>query len=184
MRTLLPFILLVAAVGLFFGYTDPTYSAAGAVKAEDGSYQSALDTAKSLREQRDQLLAKRNTFSADDVQKLSRMLPDTVDNIRLIIDINNIAARHNLTLKNVQLGSVSGSKTTGSATAVGKSGDPVGSVELGFTVSSNYDNFQAFLLDLEHSLRIIDVEKILFKNIAGSADQTDYTFTIRTYWLH
>jgi hypothetical protein len=57
-------------------------------------------------------LAKRDTFAAEDVQKLERTLPDNVDNIRLIIDINNIAARHGLTLKNVALGTVSGSSST------------------------------------------------------------------------
>lgn len=184
MRTILPFVLLVAAIGLFFGYTNPTYTTATAIKSENDSYNSALNTAQQLRSQRDQLLAKRNTFSTDDVQKLQRMLPDTVDNIRLIIDINNIAARHNLSLTNVQLGSVSAGKTAGSQTAVGQSGDPVGSVELGFGVVASYDNFQSFLLDLEHSLRLIDVEKIGFKNDVTNAQTSTYTLTIRTYWLH
>lgn len=183
MRTILPFVLLVGALGLFFGFTNPTYQAAKAIAAENNSYNQALDTAKELRAQREQLLAKRNTFAASDVQKLEQMLPDTVDNIRLIIDINNIAARHNLTLKDVQLGTVSGSSKAPSATAVGSSGDPVGSVDLGFTVTADYDSFQAFLLDLEHSLRLIDVQKLAFKN-AAQGTATDYTLTIRTYWLH
>jgi Tfp pilus assembly protein PilO len=183
MRILLPFILLAASLGLFFGYVNPTYTGAKAIAAENDSYNSALDTAKSLVQQRDQLLAKRQTFSADDIQKLQRLLPDNVDNIRLIIDINNIAARHNLTLKNVVLGSVSSASAPRSDTAVGSSGDPVGSVELGFAVTASYDNFRAFLADLEHSLRILDVEKLEFKN-AAATDSNDYTFTIRTYWLH
>lgn len=187
-RTLLPLVLIAAAIGLFVMYTNPTYQADQALSSEHSSYQGALKTAKDLRNQRDQLLAKRNTFSTDDVQKLQEMLPDTVDNIRLIIDINNIAARHGLSLKNVQLGDVSSGSSAKSATAVGSSGDPVGSVELGFTVSAQYDSFRAFLADLEHSLRLINVEKITFKETPDASGKTpdlsDYQLTIRTYWLH
>jgi hypothetical protein len=66
---------------------------------------------------------------------------------------------------------------------VGVSGDPVGSGELGFGVTASYDDFRAFLADIEHSLRLLDVEKIDFKN-AAAGDKNDYNFTIRTYWLH
>lgn len=182
MRTLLPFILLVAAIGLFAGYINPTYQGTKGISVQTASYDQALTTSKQLKAQRDQLLSKRDTFSQADVQKLQEMLPDNVDNIRLIIDINNIAARHSLTLKDVSLGTVSSASSARSAVAIGASGDPVGSVELGFTVSSNYANFMAFLADLEHSLRLIDVEKLSFKNSNTAAN--DYVLTIRTYWLH
>lgn len=183
MRNLIPVILIIAAIGLFAGYTNPAFQETKAIAAQSASYDAALATSKQLRQQRDQLLAKRNTFSTSDVQKIQRMLPDNVDNIRLIIDINNIAARHNLSLKNVQLGSVSGGTTAQSTAAVGASSDPVGSVELGFGVTASYADFQSFLIDLEHSLRVIDVEKINFKT-TGSTDLNDYNMTIRTYWLH
>lgn len=183
MRTLLPFILIIAAIGLFAAYINPAYQGTKDISMQSASYAQALDTSKQLRAQRDQLLAKRDTFSQDDIQKLQEMLPDNVDNIRLIIDINNIAARHQLTLKDVSLGTVSGSSGARSAVAVGASGDPVGSVELGFTVTADYGNFMALLSDLEHSLRLIDVEKISFKNSA-IGNTADYTLTIRTYWLH
>ena len=181
---MMPAILLIAAIGLFVGFTNGAYQDAKALAAERDAYDSTLNTSKERRAQRDALLAKESTFTQDDITKLTRLLPDNVDNIRLIIDINNIAARHNLSLKNVQLGNVSGGKSAGSNTAVGASGDPVGSVTLGFSVNSSYDNFQAFLLDLEHSLRIIDIQKLDFKNINANPDQTDFNITIRTYWLH
>jgi hypothetical protein len=107
------------------------------------------------------------------------MLPDNVDNIRLIIDIDNVAARRGLTLKNVELGDIS-SGVRRSENAVGESG-PVGSVEVGFSVSANYENMLLFLQDLEHSLRILDVESLDF---ASGVGVNDVNFTLRTYWLH
>ncbi len=183
MRSLLPILLLVAAVGLFVGYTNKAFQATKTIAAQTAAYEQALSTSKQLRAKRDELLSKRDTFSAEQVQKLERMLPDNVDNIRLIIDINNIAARHALTLKNVSLGSVSSASGARSAAAIGASGDAIGSVELGFTLASSFDNFLAFLTDLEHSLRVVDMEKLSFK-YSGPADMTDFSMTIRTYWLH
>ncbi|MEK7068373.1 MAG: hypothetical protein AAB964_01005, partial [Patescibacteria group bacterium] len=127
---------------------------------------------------------KYNTFSTEDRQRLLRGLPDNVDNIRLIIDINNIAARHELSLKNVSLGDVSDSRVARNNLSVGASGDAIGSVQVSFTLSATYGDFLAFLQDLEHSLRVVDVESMDF-GAPGSetAGKSDYTFTIRTYWL-
>lgn len=181
-RVLLPIILVLAAIGLFVLYTNPTYQRTQELQLQSAAFNDALNKAQELRAQRDALLSKRTTFSADSVQKLERMLPDNVDNIRLIIDINNIAARHKLTLRNVQLGSVSDSATSRSELAVGSSGSPVGSVVVGFGFTASYDTFLSFLQDVEHSLRIVDIETLSFV-----PDQTGgYVFDveIRTYWLH
>lgn len=180
-RLLIPLILVIAAIGLFVVYTDPTYQASKSIQAQVASYNDALTKSQQLRAVRDQLLSKRNTFAPSDVQKLQTILPDNVDNIRLIIDINNIAVQHGLTLSNVQLGTVSGSASTKNALSVGAPGSAVGSVDVGFSITSSYANMLAFLQDLEHSLRLVDVEKLNFQ--ANAADLTNYTFTIRTYWL-
>lgn len=182
MRFIIPTILLIAAVGLFALYTNPTYQAAQGVQAQVASYNEALTQSQEIVAVRNQLLSKYNTFSSQDVQDLQTVLPDNVDNIRLIIDINNIASRHNLALGNVALGSVSNSPTSQSNLSSGVSGSAVGSVEVGFSVTTSYENMLSFLQDLEHSLRLIDVTGLSFS--AGGKDDDTYSFTIRTYWLH
>lgn len=181
-RLFLPIILVAAAIGLFVLWTNPTYQASKDLQTQVSAYDDALNKSAELRGVRDQLLSKRNTFSPDDVQKLKNILPDNVDNIRLVIDINSIAQRHNLSLKNVQLGSVSGTRSTPNPLSSGATGDAVGSVDIGFSVTASYDVMLAFLQDLEHSLRLIDVQKLSFS--ANATDNNDYAFTIRTYWLH
>lgn len=178
---LLPAVLIAAAIGLFAGYTNGAYQSSKALGAQRGAYDTALSTAHDLKQQRDDLLKRRDTFTEEDTNKLARLLPDNVDNIRLIIDVNTIAARHQLTLKNVSLGSI-GANQQHTTASVGAAGAPVGQVELGFTVTANFDNFDAFMIDLEHSLRLVDIEKVDFKT--GAADNSDYSVTVRTYWLH
>lgn len=187
MKVILPIILLGAAIGLFVLYTNPTYQSIKVLRTEAGSYDEALNKSQELRAVRDQLLAKRNTFASTDVQKLERILPDNVDNIRLIIDINNIAARHQLALGDVQLGEVGDAADERSAAAVGASGDAIGSVTVGFAVAANYEKLLSFLADVEHSLRIVDVESLAFSvggvDEEGVEELPSYDFTIRTYWL-
>ncbi len=180
-RFIIPIGLIAAALGLFILYTNPTYQNVQSLSAENSSYDDALNKAQQLHALRDQLLSTRASFSDDDITKLEHVLPDNVDNIRLIIDINNIASRHSMTLTDVQLGNASDG-TNQSVLAVGPSGSAVGSVEVGFSVVASYSNFIAFEEDVEHSLRIIDVDKISFTT--GQGDLNTYKFEIRTYWLH
>jgi hypothetical protein len=184
-RFLLPLILVAAAIGLFVLYVNPTYQGPDgikALKAQQASYDDALNKSQELKKVRDTLISRYNAFTPENKEKLQAILPDNVDNIRLVIDINNIASRHNLAVKNLSLGNTENGKAARSAAAVGASGSAVGSVDLGFTVTSDYEHFLAFLADLEHSLRIVDVEKITFST--SETGISDFDISIRTYWLH
>lgn len=183
MRFILPIILIVVSIGLFVAYIDPQYQKVKVLSAQAAEYDDALSKAKELRTTRDQLLSKRNTFSTDNLNRIAHALPENVDNIRLIIDINNIASRHGLSLKSISAAQVSDSSRTRNELAVGNSGDPLGSVTVNFVVGANYDTFLVFLHDLEHSLRLVDVESIEFASPVQGTD-TDYTVSLRTYWLH
>jgi Tfp pilus assembly protein PilO len=182
---LLPLLLLGAAIGLFVLYTNPAYQELKSLRTKANSYDEALNKSQELRAVRDQLLSKRNAFPNDSVAKLQKVLPDNVDNIRLIIDIDNIASKHGLALADVDLGNlgdVGGKNGPQSKAAVGAPGDAVGSVSISFSVTAKYEDFLAFLTDLEHSLRLVDVENVSFS--AAAADgKSKYALSIRTYWL-
>ena len=163
-------------------YTNPTYQTIKSLRAQAAEYDDALNKSKELRTIRDELNSRRNAFPQESVQKLERILPDNVDNIRFAIEIDNIANRRNLSIGALKLGEVSDSRAQKSPLAVGASGDAVGSVGVGFEIEARYDDFLAFLQDLEVSLRLIDIEKISFR--APEGGESKYSFAIRTYWLH
>lgn len=177
MRLLVPIILFIAALGLFVVYTNPTYQHIKTLQAQYSQYDAVLTQSTQLRAMRDQLLTRQKTFSADDTHALERLLPDNVDNIRLIIDINDIAARYHLQVKGVGVGKSDAG--AGQSVTAGKAS--LGSVDLSFTISASYTDFIAFLQDLERSLRLLDVESIKFS--AGEKGINDYSVTVRTYWL-
>ncbi len=176
------FFLLVS-VGLFFAYIDPTYGTVKTMQTENGKLSEALDKSRQLQEVRDSLRAKYNTFSPDDLGKLEKLLPDHIDNIRLIIDLDAIAKLHNVAIEGFAFDSNAGNMQAAGVHADSGNSSKANEVTFTFSVRTNYLTFQAFMNDLEQSLRIIDITHLTLG--ADDADKTNrYDITIRTYWLN
>ncbi|MBI2618256.1 type 4a pilus biogenesis protein PilO [Candidatus Kaiserbacteria bacterium] len=176
-RTFLtPLLLLAVAVGLFFGYIDPAYQKVKTLRAEEARFNEALNQSRELQKVRDTLLSRFNTFSQTDLERLRKLLPDNVDNVRLILDIDSIASKYNMRTRNV---TVSGASSESAALNAGQ--DAIDSVVLSFSVIAEYDDFIRFLEDLESSLRIVDLVGLTFETAGGNA--YNFNVSIKTYWL-
>ena len=200
MKLFLPIVFLIIAGGIFFIYIDPTYTHVKVLLAQESQYDEALSRAKELQGVRDQLLVRYNTFSQNDLTRLQKLLPDHVDNVRLILDLDSMASRYGMRVRNVSVdtgNSGAGQKTTRTAPAQGAiaPGSPLAvssqqlgstsqtyeSVVLSFSVSGSYDTFRQYLGDLEKSLRIADVTGITF--VPNETGIYDFTIRLKTYWL-
>ena len=177
MKLITPVFFVVVAIGLFFGYIDPTYQTIKELQAEETQFDQALDQSRELQAIRDSLLSRYNTFDQDSVRRLEKLLPDNVDNVRLILDIDGIASKYNMRTRDVTV-SESSSEDSGVITA---NGGAIGSVVLSFSVIARYDDFINFLKDLESSLRIVDVIGLSFNSKEG--DAYNFSLNIKTYWL-
>lgn len=102
MRFLLPLALIAVGIGGFFLITSPIYDDITALQAEAEVYNQALENSANLQKERDRLTTKYNSFKPDDINKLVKMLPNTVDNIQLILEIQEEAAKRGIIVKNVQ----------------------------------------------------------------------------------
>ena len=179
MRVIISIILIIASVVLFFSFTDAKYETVQELRAEDQQFDQALERSQELRALRNSLLDKYSMFPIEDLNRLNRLLPDNIDVVRLIIDIDSIADRYNMALEGISVGEPTNDAPS---RTLGPSTDTFGSVALSFTVGSDYQKFLAFLADMERSLRLVDVISITF----GGLDQQGigkYTVTINTYWL-
>ena len=187
MFNIVSIILILISAGLFWGYVNPTYrKVTGSSVLEEKSvqelrtdrlrYATALTKTREIEVARTGLLEKYNNIAEEDRDKLQKMLPDHVDSVRLILDINNIAAQYGMTLKNITLTDVGGEEET-----LGPQEIRVEPVEFKFSVSGTYDTLRSFLVDVERSLRLIDVRTLTFAAVETGA--YDYTVTIVTYRL-
>ncbi len=165
------------------------------------AYNQALDNSYALEKERDALLAKKSAISEDNLEKIEKLLPQNVDNIRLILEIQEMAQPFGMTLKDIKYNVVK--ETTENEGAVAQAAvaktapKDYGVFDLEFSTSGTYDNFLRFTKTLESNLRIVDISSIAFSSsniavtgaTAGMTPQINspeiykYNFKIKTYWL-
>ncbi len=177
-NSIFPILLFFTAIGLFFSFTDPKYQEIKKIQAEVSAYDNTLNNSKDLLKIRDNLLAVYNNISREDLKRLELLLPDNVDNIRLVMDIDTIASRYGVVIKNLKF------KSSPSSENFDPKVEKIKSLDLSFSVDSGYETFLAFIRDLEDSLRIIDLVEIKFiaKETSSNIEPTQ-NVTIRTYWM-
>jgi len=190
MNFILPFILIASSFAIFFGYVDPNYkgndtqssadySKAGVLflQGELKKYDDILNSSTQIVSKSKNLVDKRNAITETDQSKIERLLPSNIDNIRLIIEIKNIAEGRSLIIKNISVSDM----TKSASNSIGQNNTPYGTLSLKFSVNSSYQNFLNFLQDLENNLRLLDITDISF-NTTDSGFY-DFNVSLNTYWL-
>lgn len=177
MRNIIAIILIASSIGIFFGYIKPTYSSLDVVKDEIVIYNDTLEQADIITQKLAQDQEEIRGLDSASFEKLNKLLPESVDNVRLIIDISNIAANSGLSIRNINLETSEAPEGN-----VASRGALYDSIDFSFNVSTTYSGFLNFLSSLERSLRLVDIVSISFTPpSAGSV--YDFNVTVRTYWL-
>ena len=210
MRPVIAIVGVILAGGIFFWYTKPAYDKVQGTRDTIAQYDAALNKATELQQLKQTLLMRFNAFSPADLDRLQKLLPDHVDNVRLILDLDNLAERHGLALQNVDVSSSQKQTAKGAPVigTVGGSNQKYDSLTLTFGTAATYSEFVLFLTDLEASLRIVDLVSLSITPSGNTAFLTSsatnpfltsgakattpaksteplYVFNIslRTYWL-
>jgi Tfp pilus assembly protein PilO len=185
---LIPIILVLAAAGLFFGYVQPTYSGSIAtLTAENKDLDTALQAAKEFEAKEVELTKERSAIPADRLARLEAALPDSVDNVQLIVDLNSLAARSGVQLSQFDISKQEDAQpgaavVTGAPTEpVLTDGEPTESLELSVSATGTYAAFRTFLDGVEKSLRPLDVVELSVQD--GETGVYTYDVTFRLYWL-
>lgn len=199
MRYIFLLIIIAVSVGAFFLIVKPKYDTLRETRGEVNSYDTSLETAEQLRISREELLVKYNAIPKTDLDSLKTLLPDAVDNIRLIIQLDSIATKNKMsTLRDIGYQGAEPQQNTPAQTSAADgsvgtvvSSLPYGEMTISFQTSGTYANFLAFLADLEHNLRLVDIVSIDFSGTEGQSgtdgqvlsDNLSYKLTLKTYWL-
>lgn len=148
-----------------------------------------LDNARKLQSLRDELIEKDKNIRKADVIRLTKLIPESADNVKLILEFEQIAENNNLKLE-----AASASKEEDG----GGGGDDAnnqnfdietndyGVITLDFSVSGGYSDFIGFLESLENNLRITDIRSLSISPPRGDdIEEADYQYevSIDTYWL-
>jgi|AntRauTorckE6833_2_1112554.scaffolds.fasta_scaffold02473_8 Tfp pilus assembly protein PilO len=179
MKFFIATIMLVAGIAAIAIVGVPKYGDVQTLRAEQASLDTALDNARKLRASQQEILDRYNSFSREDRERLSSMLPDNIDNVKLIIELDALASQYGLPLQNV---TVSDTEEDSDVQVINEGSSEYGEVQLQFSVRGRYEQFVQFMEQLERSLRLIDVKDLSFQS-TSEVGVYQYSMTIATYWL-
>jgi hypothetical protein len=197
MKFLFPIINIALAAVLFFGVTDKMFvnapldekpadktGSTGGIRAlieRRVELNAAIIKAKELGKRVNELNSQFNSFTQEQKDKLDLLLPDYVNNIQLIIDVNGIAKRNSMVIKNIKVTTSEDKDANSSKKLIVSKNQALGTMLLSFSVTGPYNAYKSFLADLASSLRIIDISSTSF----STDDKGIYTYNVelRTYWL-
>ena len=173
---LIPTAALIIALVIIIGYVAPTFSGEIAeTRAAIARTQTALLAAERFGEKENELASAKNAISPSDLARLDTLLPGSVDNVGVILDLTALAAR-----TGVQLASIN-AVTSSADTAGENTQSTVGSIDLHISAAGSYQAFRTFLASIEHSARLLDMVTL---TVNGSDTGVySYDMVVRLYWL-
>lgn len=193
-RILTTATLLIIAVVIFFVFTDPlitnpiTINAEGqmeggvlALQQERKIFKTALADARSLKNRINDLDTKLASIPSNQISRLDDFLPDTMDEIQLIVDISRIAALSGMTIRDINVVTESKNQRNG-ASAIDLANPELQSLSLSFSTTGSYSQFKIFAANIAKSLRIMDIKTVSFSTDPASATIT-YNVELTTYWI-
>lgn len=179
MQFFVPIILIIISGALFVTWIDPQYQEIKEKQVEKARFDETLAKTVEIREFRKDIQSKYNSIETNDIERLEKMLPTHIDNIRLILDVNSVANARQMTISDIRIDL---DKQNSGDIAVSDMGT-YGSVGFRFTVVTTYANFKEFLDDLATSLRVIDVTSVDIERIPEEDQFYRFNVGIKTYWL-
>lgn len=190
------FIVFSAGGVILNGSTDPTMQkiflgnnsqGLKQLLAQRDTLNEALTNAGKLKTKIASLEQAEKSISPEDLAKLDKFIPDHIDNINLIIDINNIAETQGMTIKNVKVrsgteGREDNSELEGLSTEEPATGrNTIADTYLSFSIEGDYEDLLGFLENLANSLRVADVTSLSFS--VDDKGNNQYNFEIKTHWV-
>lgn len=194
-KVLTPVFALIIAVGLVLTYVKPQFAEIKDLQSEVAEYNDALEKANELRGIISEQLNTISKYSPVDLERLEVLLPQETKEVSVVLDLDALAKTHAIELSSIAMGERTEpeARTPEPTVYLDEMGverqvttsklapqDSIVSRDISFTIKGSYDQFKAFMEDLERSLVFFDVQSLSF----GEPDQVgDMTFnlTIKTY---
>ncbi len=182
---IIAFLLILASFIIYFNFIQPAYSAADNIK------QDMLSRQKFVQEQQAAITQVKNLINSykgetqlQDIVSLA--LPLNPDLAGAFAQINGLIQNNKLSLQGITVNlpvrqniSAKGF-SAGTVSIIAK---PLGLFTLQLRLTGTYEDFKAFLRNLETNIRIFDVEKLAVQQAAKpNQDIYIYDLTLDTYY--
>lgn len=178
---LLNLLLLVASFAVYYLVLNPLYTGVGtiwqpeqgvsAVRDLNNQYRDTLAQADLLYKQAEGLRTDYGKVQADTKQTMTMMVPDSIDPVRLVSEVSNIASQAGVALGDISY-------------AANSDNDPLlGSYTVSFNVKTSYSKFKELMRNYETSLRLFTIQSVSFGIPQKEGDLITFQVKLETYYL-
>lgn len=173
MRYITAILFSSLAAGLLVAYAYPNYQDIANLKKRQVELQDYIQQASQAQAKIDDLEAKYKKFPDGASDRMSIMIPESIDDVRLTMDLTNLAAQHGLSLANPSIKKL----------AVDK-GSQLQQYDVSFAIEAPYNTFRNFLNDIQYWLQIRDITSLTITPGDTPAAPMRISFDFVTYALH
>lgn len=185
-NTITSIALLLISGGIAFIYISPKYDEIQNLRNNSSELSAALVKAKDIDNISKSLSEKMRSFPKEDLDRLERLLPLKIDELRFINDLQGVGERNGLKIQGIAFTDVATSISPivsgGQQQDLPRKNNSAGYVshKVSFTVSAPYKTFIVFLKDLERSLQFAEINSISLSTTGGSS-QNGKSTSLDTY---
>ena len=180
---ILNIFLIISSFVLYFYAIKPLYSGPSSFLVGPGNdvkslisrradYDKTIDVVSDVFKQADKARTQYESLTDVDKKNILTMVPVTVDEIKLMSEITNLAVISGIKMEGF------GIKDKG----VNKK-DNFGEYTVSFSFLGTYSDFKKSMVHWENSMRLFKVDAITFTPAASEDEVTKFTVSLATYYM-
>lgn len=198
-RIFVTIVLIVVTIAIAVFYLGDELAKFSNIRKEIDELSKISVELDELTKDRDRLVETINSLSQEDLTRISQAIPLGPKAADMMVLMENLTISHSMVLNRIDLAGFTAVKTGESGGAVPtqprpgtlssfkpKSNVSVKDFPLSMNVGGTYETFKEFLRDIEHNLRIVDIEDLSFSasgGVAGNKSPTvDFSIKAKTYY--
>lgn len=173
--------LIIFSLLAFFFLGRPMFSEMQNLRTEVKSYKQEIEKINTLESRKNELLAKLNQIPLEDRDRVSSFLPSADEVVRLVSNLDALALKQGIDLTQVNFGPEKYDRARAVSDTVAP--EVYNSRIITLSFSANYSNLQAFLKNVEQSLRMVDIRSVDVSSEADKGGLYQYKVSAEVYWL-
>jgi len=184
-KVIAPILFVLVAIGLYFTYIGPSIAKAMEYRALREQLSDVLASSEDLLKEKDMIQGKYKSISEEDVAILERIVPNSVDSVRFLIDVKKLTADTGFVITNFDL-PLRDLRVPDLEDEEKKRIGDLGVTPLMVQFEGVYTDLRPFLTAIEASIDLIDVVGMEIENISKEDEDVKLRFNVymNTYWIN
>lgn len=184
MKSILSIFIISVCVGAYFIYIKPLSADIKVLNVKKTEYNDVLNRVKEIKEKRDQLLSQYDNISLEDLDKLNKIIPESINSVILLNNLNNVGSKYGIAVKDYK---VTEPNIENVEVVVAENPNEIYKTnKVTMTITGQYHQFLAFIDEMESSLTLFDIVSLNIKPVLNQgvgANVMDYVLEANVYSL-